>query len=385
MNLLLDFIPFQNQHGVGGAASFTKRICDEVIANKRNDTKFYAVYDSTKPQCKMFDIYDFANKNSITLLNIADNKIGHLTKNHTIDVFFIAIAQFYAEYDLTGINCKTVMFIHDIFDIERCENRIDAAIYDKNYETKWQYAKRLTNLFSHRWDRMAKKCYGNIIPLYTASNTIACTVSEYTKNSLTYFFPTIRKKINVFYSPVKKTNRKDSIEDDILRSIINKREPYILIIAANRIYKNPSIVIKVFLRLKEEYPQLKLITLKYGRNVHKDHIDISFLSDSDLENAYKYAQALVFASFFEGFGYPPIEAMRYGTPTVASNVTSIPEILGDAGVYFSPLYPADLYRALKDVLDNKKHLSERIQKHYQHIRKRQEEDLNKLTEILLTK
>ena len=138
MNLLLDFIPFQNQHGVGGAASFTKRICDEVIANKRNDTKFYAVYDSTKPQCKMFDIYDFANKNSITLLNIADNKIGHLTKNHTIDVFFIAIAQFYAEYDLTGINCKTVMFIHDIFDIERCENRIDAAIYDKNYETKWQ-------------------------------------------------------------------------------------------------------------------------------------------------------------------------------------------------------------------------------------------------------
>ena len=77
--------------------------------------------------------------------------------------------------------------------------------------------------------------------------------------------------------------------------------------------------------------------------------------------------------------------MRYGTPTVASNDASIPEILGDAGVYFSPLYPADLYRALKDVLDNKKHLSERIQKHYQHIRKRQEEDLNKLTEILLTK
>ena len=86
----------------------------------------------------------------------------------------------------------------------------------------------------------------------------------------------------------------------------------------------------------------------------------------------------MFGSFFEGFGYPPIEAARYGTPTVASNVTSIPEILGDAGIYFSPFYPADLYRAVKTVLADRDSYVRKASLRYEQIVLRQKEDLSAL-------
>ena len=101
----------------------------------------------------------------------------------------------------------------------------------------------------------------------------------------------------------------------------------------------------VFKRLQKEESPLMLLTLKYGKSINKKHTDIDYLSDSDMDHAYRNAFALIFPSYFEGFGYPPIEALACGTPTIASNVTSVPEILGDAGLYFSPFYPADLYRA----------------------------------------
>ena len=103
-----------------------------------------------------------------------------------------------------------------------------------------------------------------------------------------------------------------------------------------------------------------------------------------LEHAYKNAYVLAFTSYFEGFGYPPVEAMKYGTPTVASNVTSIPEILGDAAVYFSPFYSADLYRALKEVLQDRNLRNEQIQRRKEHIAQIQEEHLSQLIEEILT-
>ena len=165
---------------------------------------------------------------------------------------------------------------------------------------------------------------------------------------------------------------------EFLAQLVQSGKPYLLMLAANRIYKNPSTVVKVFSKLQEEYPDLHLLTLKYGKSTSHRHIDIDYLSDADLEHAYKHAYALVFGSFFEGFGYPPIEAARHGTPTVASNVTSIPEILGDAGIYFSPFYPADLYRALKLVLADRDTYAMKSSQRYEQICKRQRSDLNSL-------
>lgn len=79
-------------------------------------------------------------------------------------------------------------------------------------------------------------------------------------------------------------------------------------------------------------------------------------SDRDLAEHYRTATAFVYPSMYEGFGMPPLEAMSYGCPVVCSNAGAIPEVVGDAGVYFDPKDPAELQAVLEGVAT-----SERLQ------------------------
>lgn len=384
MNILLDFIPFQNAGGVGGAASFTKAVFDAIVARCDTSVHLYAMFDAKVPVGRQYDYRQIAQQHGITLLDISSTPIHEYVDRHKIDTLLICIGQFYANYDLEGINCKVVMFIHDIFNVEGDDNKVDLLIHDPYIETTLQRFKRLVNVFSGRWKRQIHKAYQNIMPLYSAPNTVAYTVSEYTRSSLAYYFPNMKKEIHVCYSPAREILMDKSVDDADLLRLIGSGKPYLLLLAANRRYKNAHILMKVFKRLLTDHPDLHLLTLKYGRSIHPQHLDISFLSDSDLEHAYEHAYALVFASFFEGFGYPPIEALKHGTPVVASNVTSIPEILGEAGVYFSPFYPADLYRALRLVIDNRDIRKSEIERQAGKISQRQQEDLHKLVDQILS-
>ena len=384
MNILLDFLPFQAAGGIGGAASFAKAVSDEVIRQKTPSIKLFAVCDSTIPAGRQYDYKEYAEQNAITLLDISSVTLAqHIAEQH-IDLLFIAIGQFYARYSLDGINCKTIMFIHDIWDVESCDNLIDLIMRDKLAEPPIQWAKRILNIVLGRYKKRKQRIYQHIMPLYSAPHTIAYTVSEYTKSALKYYFLELSShEIRICYSPAKCATILPKIDNKTLSQLIAGKKQYLLMLAANRIQKNPHTLLKVFKRLLVDYPDLHLLTLKYGHSIHPQHIDIPFLIDSDLEYAYKHAHALVFASYFEGFGYPPIEALRHGTPTVASNVTSIPEILGEAGIYFSPFYPADLYRAINDVLQDREHYKKAILQRYAKVTQRQQSDLDKLVcEIL---
>lgn len=385
MNILLDFIPLQFNKGIGGAATFAKKVCDEVISQKDADTKLFATYDSTVETSRLYNHEYIAKQANITLIDISISPISFAIEQNKIDVFFIAIGQFYARYNLTGIECKVVMFIHDIFDIERNDNLIDLALPFTRCKGKIQWIKRVINVLSGRWEKQEKTLYGNIIQLYSAQNTIPYTVSEYSAHALKYYFPNLKKEIRVCYSPMKEMAEIKGIENKQLKDMISSEQPYLFMIAANRRYKNPDILIKVFERLQKDGINLNLLTLNYGCCVNAKHTDIPFLSDSDMEHAYKHAYALVFASLFEGFGYPPIEAFKYGTPAIVSNVTSIPEITESGGIPFSPLYPADLYRAINILMKNRDLYSERAKLRYKEISTRQKNDLDRLIGTLLNK
>lgn len=75
-----------------------------------------------------------------------------------------------------------------------------------------------------------------------------------------------------------------------------------------------------------------------------------FLTESELRNLYRCAKAVVFPSLMEGFGIPVLEGMASGTPVIASNTTSIPEVGGDAALYFDPTDIKDMTRAMIRVL-----------------------------------
>ena len=381
MNILLDFIPLQHNGGIGGAASFTKAVCDEVCLRSSSEDCLFAVFDSSQPIGKQYNYLEYAKKHGIQLLDLATAPLSQHIARYSINTFFLPIGQFYEKYSLDGIDCKVVMGIHDIFNVEREDNHIELVIHDRIAESRWQWIKRMINTISGRFNFQQQAIYNHIMPLYSAPNTIAFTVSEYSRNALEYYFPQlVDKKIQIYYSPTRKVTLLAEVENTTLRKIIAEGKTYLLMLAANRRFKNAHTLIKVFKRLQADYPDLYLITTKYGHSIHSHHIDIPFLSDSDLEHAYQHAYALVFGSFFEGFGYPPIEAMSHGTPCVASNVTSIPEILGDAGIYFSPLYPADMYRAIKMVMDNRNCRKEQIERRFKEVLRHQQNDLKKLTD-----
>jgi glycosyltransferase involved in cell wall biosynthesis len=79
----------------------------------------------------------------------------------------------------------------------------------------------------------------------------------------------------------------------------------------------------------------------------RGHVDLDTLVD-----LYRSAAALVYPSLYEGFGIPCVEAMACGCPVAASDVASLPEVCGDAAVYFDPLDPGSIAEGIRTVLDH---------------------------------
>jgi len=100
--------------------------------------------------------------------------------------------------------------------------------------------------------------------------------------------------------------------------------------------------------------------------LHKvHHIKIN---DISMKILYKNAQAFVFPSLYEGFGLPILEAFSCGCPAILSNSSSLPEVGGDAAIYFDPVDEESLIYAVETVLFNEKYRQELIRKGYERLK-----------------
>ena len=111
---------------------------------------------------------------------------------------------------------------------------------------------------------------------------------------------------------------------------------------------------------------------------------MGFVDDDELEQLNHDAYCLIYPSLNEGFGYPPLEAMRYGTPVVASPVTSISEVCGESVIYFNPFSIEELKSRLLMITDFNIHkqYSEKGYRRYLAIHEKQERDLDLLIDYL---
>ncbi len=121
-------------------------------------------------------------------------------------------------------------------------------------------------------------------------------------------------------------------------------------------HKNHSTLFEAFRLLRQSRPDLRLVLT--GGDGHllgplpEGVTHEGRVSRERVRELYQTASALVFASAFEGYGLPPLEAMACGAPVASSNAGSLPEVCGDAVEYFSPLSAADMVHAVSTVLDN---------------------------------
>lgn len=189
-------------------------------------------------------------------------------------------------------------------------------------------------------------------------------ISESTKNDLIEILNVNPDKIKVIY--LANSLEVNNIGDRLVK------EPYILYVGNRGGYKNFENYLKAIAVSK--YKNDISIICFGGGNFTKDEkslisdfklankIKLFSGDDKILANLYKYAEAFVYPSIYEGFGLPPLEAMQYATPVIVSNSSSIPEVVGDAGIYFNAEDIEDIAFKIDSVLQNselKKELSKK--------------------------
>jgi glycosyltransferase involved in cell wall biosynthesis len=141
--------------------------------------------------------------------------------------------------------------------------------------------------------------------------------------------------------------------------------PYLLYVGNAYPHKNLENLIVAFRLLLKAYPDMRLVIVGKkdyfmnkletiaSRQGFKDRILFpGYVPNENLDSYYKHASIYVFPSLSEGFGLPPLGAMSYGTPVVAARATCLPEVLGEAAIYFNPRNPADIADTIEGVLNS---------------------------------
>ena len=142
------------------------------------------------------------------------------------------------------------------------------------------------------------------------------------------------------------------------------RPPYILGLGAIDPRKNTARLIEAFAQLKNRTQKLVVTGLdpsaqtyfgklaqQYGLNLGNDVILLGFVSERELATLYTGATLLLYPSLYEGFGLPVLEAMACGTPVIASNTSSIPEIAGEAALLIDPTDITAMSNAMQRLID----------------------------------
>jgi glycosyltransferase involved in cell wall biosynthesis len=194
------------------------------------------------------------------------------------------------------------------------------------------------------------------------------TVSETSKRDILRFVDVPSDKIDVIYNAYDERFVLEPREEDVVRvrERFQLQDRFVLYAGNVKPHKNLGRLIEAFDRVRARgLDQLKLVLIgdeisKYTalrRAVHQHRLHkhvrfLGYLPQETLAVMYRLAGVFVFPSLYEGFGLPPLEAMASGTPVVTSNVSSLPEVAGDAAVLVDPHDPdaiADgIYRVLTD-------------------------------------
>jgi len=151
--------------------------------------------------------------------------------------------------------------------------------------------------------------------------------------------------------------------------------PYILFVGGRSTYKNFITLLNAFARSTNINRDFKIVAFGWLDFSNDELLEIKKMGlttkvqhiagdDIVLSNLYKYAKVFVYPSLYEGFGIPPLEAMHYGCPVIASNRSSIPEVVGDAGILFDPTNIDELSMVIEKVLFNTRLREELIHKGY---------------------
>lgn len=258
-------------------------------------------------------------------------------------------------------NFNTPVFFRDIKNV--------VSIYDL---TLWFYPGRR----QRSWFR--RMIYRYVIKKSCENADRIIAISKKTKEDIIKYLKIDPCKIDVVYAAAPKRPKMaiDKRKMDQMFGKHNISRPFFLYVGQWRHHKNLVRLIRAFASFRRQYNldyQLVLVGSvdKYAPEIPRTIkqlglqdlvITTGYVSDASLPMFYAKAEAFVFPSLYEGFGIPPLEAMSAGTPVISSNASVMPEILGDAAMYFDPTNIDDMAMAMHKVATSftvKKQLTEK--------------------------
>lgn len=212
--------------------------------------------------------------------------------------------------------------------------------------------------FSQSFSSMFRTYYSLLVPKNIDRADRIITISEASKREILSYYPQAASKLAVIPLGV----------DEIYRPVTGvEKQKQILFVGSINERKNIIGVLKAFAQIPKSLgyrlvivgkrsdifsvsEQLKILLAEADQNpniVFKGQI-----TQEELLKEYNTSACLLFPSFYEGFGLPPLEAMACGTPVITSNVSSMPEVCGDAALYCDPYSIDDITNKVELLLDD---------------------------------
>jgi len=204
------------------------------------------------------------------------------------------------------------------------------------------------------------------------------TITDYVKNELEQTYGFTKGKITTTLCASEPPIKDAAVQP---KGVV-KNDKYLFAVGSGFPHKNLQNLVLAHKILLAKYPDLKLFMAgkkEYYYNQLDTYIEqntnttmvrtLGFVTDSELKWLYEHTSVYVFPSFSEGFGLPALEAMVHGVPVASSNATCLPEVCGDAANYFDPSSPADIARAIEEILSSQKLRQDLIKKGHEQVKK----------------
>lgn len=211
-----------------------------------------------------------------------------------------------------------------------------------------------------RWfSRRAARFFKFLVTRVARDALTVVTDSEFSRQEIVKLLRIPKERIHIVYPSVPevflssgKTHREDRYGEYILTvsSLEPRKNLRNLLIALEKVDLGKTKVVIVGLENRKVFGNRKL---QVPRNLEGKVVFTGYTSDEDLVGLYQNAKFLIYPSIYEGFGFPPLEALACGCPVVASDIAPIREVCGDAVTYCNPHHIDSIARGINDALNGR--------------------------------